>query len=659
MSSVQARVLAVRESARYQPWSGRAPRRQSEVQERPAAGGGAYFDISRIPVTPAERPVPLVSPQGPALALQRCGDSDCAPGQCAHDDPTLRRQAAGLAPVRHAGERELSTVREVLGSPAQPLAPAARSLMETHFGYDFGQVRIHADAAAARSARQVGARAYTVGDDVVFGAGQLDLGSAAGLRLVAHELAHVIQQEAVGGPATARPLTISDPGDAAEREADRAAEMVHRPSSAPMPYVGQTGHSRALIQRFESFEHVQLGDTGGLPSGGYIVLEAHSRDLPGHASPTVGWPPEWVSLWAKGTPDQQRAIRDGLTYGEVLALAGDLYASVASTGTTDIGESVERLNHASLREIWDLIPLVHGRATTTAQLQDTTGGRYLELAEQNLSHFSNVPVGQRNIDVWREGHAQAIRLARAGQANAAWLANAAADHFLTDAFSGGHLREARAPLMTSLPGQAEAKIVHDLDNKYGVDVTNRRGDHWTAYGDTYLNTQTDARNLSIALEAEALSKADIISALAQRSAYPDPPSPVPEGSFAAEALVPHPVDVNGAKWGAWERGAVTAHLAVTEGAELVASDDTRIRDWIARQPPEALRDVPTDEKLRMVNRLLKHWTSDSEVDAVERLYRNSSADDMKAIERAVTPGLNSLADIGQRTRLRVLFAERR
>jgi hypothetical protein len=47
------------------------------------------------------------------------------------------------------------------------------------------------------------------------------------------------------------------------------------------------------IQRFDSFEHVQLGDTAGGPSSGFILLESYNRDLPQHAGPVTGWPAEW------------------------------------------------------------------------------------------------------------------------------------------------------------------------------------------------------------------------------------------------------------------------------------------------------------------------------------------------------------------------------
>ena len=86
------------------------------------------------------------------------------------------------------------TVDEVLASPGRPLDPAARAFFEPRFGYDFSRVRVHTDGQAAQSARDVKARAYTVGQHVVFGAGEYAPGTNAGNRLLAHELTHTVQQ---------------------------------------------------------------------------------------------------------------------------------------------------------------------------------------------------------------------------------------------------------------------------------------------------------------------------------------------------------------------------------------------------------------------------------------------------------------------------------
>jgi hypothetical protein len=94
--------------------------------------------------------------------------------------------------------------------------------MEPAFGHDFGGVRIHTDEKAARSARAVDALAYTVGRNVVFATGQYAPGTAQGRRLLAHELAHVVQQ----GTEQPVPRAVSSPDDALEQAADHAAQAV-------------------------------------------------------------------------------------------------------------------------------------------------------------------------------------------------------------------------------------------------------------------------------------------------------------------------------------------------------------------------------------------------------------------------------------------------
>ena len=88
-------------------------------------------------------------------------------------------------------------VNEVLRSPGQPLDLKTRTFMEPRFGYDFSQVRVHTDVKAAKSAREVNALAYTVGKDVVFGKGLYETGRSDSQKLLAHELAHTIQQGSI------------------------------------------------------------------------------------------------------------------------------------------------------------------------------------------------------------------------------------------------------------------------------------------------------------------------------------------------------------------------------------------------------------------------------------------------------------------------------
>jgi Domain of unknown function (DUF4157) len=87
-----------------------------------------------------------------------------------------------------------TSVDRVLASSGKSLDPALRQNMERRFGQDFSRVRVHTGGAAEQSARDVNADAYTVGNNVVFGAGQFAPGYHDGLRLLAHELTHVVQQ---------------------------------------------------------------------------------------------------------------------------------------------------------------------------------------------------------------------------------------------------------------------------------------------------------------------------------------------------------------------------------------------------------------------------------------------------------------------------------
>lgn len=94
-----------------------------------------------------------------------------------------------------------SSVHGVLQSSGRPLDGATRAFMEPRFGRDFSRVRVHNDATAAATADSIGARAYTVGPHIAFASGQFETATRVGRQLLAHELAHVLQQTAGEGRA--------------------------------------------------------------------------------------------------------------------------------------------------------------------------------------------------------------------------------------------------------------------------------------------------------------------------------------------------------------------------------------------------------------------------------------------------------------------------
>jgi Domain of unknown function (DUF4157) len=92
-----------------------------------------------------------------------------------------------------------TTVDQALASPGRLLEPTLRQDMEHRFGYDFSHVRVHSGAAADQSARDMNATAFTVGQNIVFGAGRFAPSMYEGRWLMAHELTHVVQQSGADG----------------------------------------------------------------------------------------------------------------------------------------------------------------------------------------------------------------------------------------------------------------------------------------------------------------------------------------------------------------------------------------------------------------------------------------------------------------------------
>ncbi|WP_420713821.1 DUF4157 domain-containing protein [Streptomyces sp. NRRL WC-3742] len=189
------------------------------------------------------------------------------------------RQAGHLPP-----DVQRSAVPDVLRSAGRPLDSATRTEMEARLGADFGDVRIHDDTTAQRSAAEVGARAYTSGSHVVIGAGGADK------HTLAHELTHVIQQRQgpVAGADNGSGLRVSDPGDTFERAAEANATRVMA-GPAPVQRAAETledgqGHGAAaegFVQRAATparigFEFQQLDSEVTVKTSGGSETESDS-----------------------------------------------------------------------------------------------------------------------------------------------------------------------------------------------------------------------------------------------------------------------------------------------------------------------------------------------------------------------------------------------
>lgn len=199
----QARMLQAKGPAQRHE-QGAAP----ENMTAPEAPRGLSWDFSKIPIFPPNRPN---------------GRQSGRP--IVHDIHRSAREQAGSPRVALAEAPAI--VHEVVGSPGHPLDAATRAYFEPRFGRDFSQVRVHSDARAAESARRVDAIAYAVNQDVVFGTGQYRPDSAVGRHLLAHELAHTVQQRNASEQASTDPAS-------AEAEAHRAAGALDMPAAAGM-----------------------------------------------------------------------------------------------------------------------------------------------------------------------------------------------------------------------------------------------------------------------------------------------------------------------------------------------------------------------------------------------------------------------------------------
>jgi uncharacterized protein DUF4157 len=166
---------------------------------------------------------------------------------------SLQRLAGNESVNALLEEEQPSPVRDVVGSGGgSPLEPGVRGFMEQRLGHDFTDVRVHTGGKADESAHSISAQAYTVGTDVVFRGGAYQPDSPTGQRVIAHELAHVVQQKA--GPVAGTPapggIRLSNPSDPFEQAAEETARGVTAQASL-MP---ASTPAEASVQRAEPEE---------------------------------------------------------------------------------------------------------------------------------------------------------------------------------------------------------------------------------------------------------------------------------------------------------------------------------------------------------------------------------------------------------------------
>lgn len=294
----------------------------------------------------------------------------------------------------------------------------------------------------------------------------------------------------------------------------------------------------------ESAEHALIGDR--------INLQFDSGSQPAGAVPLI------LPL------DAAQSAPRSLTYGQLVALAGDFYGVVGNPiSTSNDPTATFKAAFQSLGDDWGQTQQIlavmgeeitavkravsEGKEASTAyallgdslslKWNEITGGynlgglpvvmgRYLNLAAENWDHFTGYAVA-----AYRAGHAIAMELAAAipganvspeekqARFQAAYAINAFADHFLTDLFSAGHIRVPRRELYdqvaTPIPGFSGtlgsllSRCMHDEDCKNGLKVHNAAGNSWTAYGDKRLLDGVSKDNFEMAVRATQASANDV------------------------------------------------------------------------------------------------------------------------------------------------------
>lgn len=188
-----------------------------------------------------------------------------------------------------------SSARSATPAGRHGLDDRTRAYFEPRFGVDLSAVRVHTDSAAQQSARDIHADAYTVGRDIVFGAGQYAPGTPTGRRLLAHELAHVVQQAAAGGP----------PRIAMRQESD-ASPSGFQLQAPPLEWSPPGG---SLTTSSTTYELTAFGtDSAELTDEHEVILRLLADDL--NANPLVMH--GFISIWGfadrRGTDPHNREL---------------------------------------------------------------------------------------------------------------------------------------------------------------------------------------------------------------------------------------------------------------------------------------------------------------------------------------------------------------
>ena len=183
----------------------------------------------KVKPKPSQETAELKKDEAPLTKSQVQGDLDAGTltrmqqtvGNAAVQRFLAQRQADGQADV---DDETADGIRSKRGS-GQAMDAGVADKAGKVMGQDFSDVNVHTDAKADQLSQQLGAKAFTTGNDIFFRSGAYNPGNSEGQRLISHELTHVVQQGA-SPPAVQGKMTVNDPDDQYENEADKVADVV-------------------------------------------------------------------------------------------------------------------------------------------------------------------------------------------------------------------------------------------------------------------------------------------------------------------------------------------------------------------------------------------------------------------------------------------------
>lgn len=286
--------------------------------------------------------------------------------------PTLHRKMADQGAANEPQQTVDSHVALALRSSKQPLDPDTRNFMESRFNFDFSDVRIYTGEAAVASAQALNARAYTLGSNIVFGAGAYSSQSTSGRKLLAHELTHVVQQ---GGAST-------------YQRVDRSLDSSF----------GTRGDNARAIDDEERRQTLAVPGKAATPD---IQREEETPAVPTPAVPTLTL-----------TPGNTLTRGDNLAaVVSFTATAGETFTATDWTYTTaSLGAVTRAATDANFQARWEGVMALSGDLVMTYTITPASGTAG---AEQTLQE--SITVNDRTGATWQSTVTDEAEAAYAGQ----------------------------------------------------------------------------------------------------------------------------------------------------------------------------------------------------------------------------------------------------